>query len=135
MVTRALAGRLPDNRVLSHDLLEGAFARAGLVSDVVLIEDFPSAHTAEVSRRTRWIRGDWQIASWLRRRVPTTTTRARNPLSLLSQWKILDNLRRSVMPLALMALLGVGWARAERSGRRWRSPPRVTSRRPGSCSG
>ena len=106
----ALAGRLPINRVLSHDLLEGGYARSGLVSDVVLVEDFPATHSAEVARRTRWIRGDWQIASWLLGRVPGPTGRVHNPLSQLSKWKILDNLRRSVVPVALLALLLSGWA-------------------------
>ena len=108
-VRRALGGRLPENRVLSHDLLEGAYARAALVSDITLIEDYPSTHAADVARRHRWTRGDWQIASWLRRRVPGAPTPARNPISGLSQWKVLDNLRRSLVPIALMALLVVGW--------------------------
>jgi len=108
-VRGALGGRLPDNRVLSHDLLEGAYARAGLVSDVLLVEDYPATHGADVSRRHRWTRGDWQIASWLRRRVPTSTRRIANPISVLSQWKILDNLRRSLVPIALVILLLVGW--------------------------
>src|SRR5207244_2310103 len=56
----AVKGRFPENRILSHDLLEGAHARSGLVSDVILIEDYPSAYPADVNRRHRWIRGDWQ---------------------------------------------------------------------------
>ena len=67
---RSLGGRLPENRVLSHDLLEGGYARSGLVSDVLLFEDYPSSYPADVSRRSRWIRGDWQIAPWLLPRVP-----------------------------------------------------------------
>ena len=59
------AGRLPENRILSHDLLEGAYGRSGLVSDVMLFEDYPPTYAADVSRRHRWIRGDWQIARWL----------------------------------------------------------------------
>jgi len=106
---QVLDGRFPENRVLSHDLIEGAYARAGLVSDVLLVEDYPTAYAADVSRRSRWIRGDWQIAVWLRRRVPSASKRARNAISLLSQWKVFDNLRRSVVPLALMTLLLVGW--------------------------
>ena len=106
---QALHGRFPENRVLSHDLIEGAYAHAGLVSDVLLVEDYPTSHAADIIRRARWIRGDWQIAVWLRRNVPTATTRARNSISLLSQWKVLDNLRRSVVPIALMTLLVVGW--------------------------
>jgi len=67
---KATAGRLPENRVLSHDLLEGAVARAGLVSDILLFEDYPSSYAADVNRRSRWMRGDWQIAAWLFPRVP-----------------------------------------------------------------
>ncbi len=109
-VREAMGGKFPDNRVLSHDLLEGAYGRAGLVSDVMLFEDYPSAHAADASRRARWIRGDWQIARWLFGRVPGgDTRRIRNPISVLSQWKIFDNLRRSLVPIALLVLLVMGW--------------------------
>ncbi len=114
---RALAGRLPDNRVLSHDLLEGAHARAGLVSDITLFEDLPAAYAADVSRRTRWLRGDWQIAAWLLPRVPGGDgRRVRNPISTLSKWKLLDNLRRSLVPVALVVILGLGWFTAGMAG-------------------
>jgi cyclic beta-1,2-glucan synthetase len=103
-------GRLPPNRILSHDLLEGAHARAALVSDILLFEDYPSSYAGDVSRRHRWIRGDWQITSWLLPRVPDAHGRsASNPLSALSRWKILDNLRRSLVAPALLALLIYGW--------------------------
>ncbi|MCX8517285.1 MAG: cyclic beta 1-2 glucan synthetase, partial [Rhodoferax sp.] len=107
----ALAGRFPDNRILSHDLLEGCYARTGLISDIQLYDDYPTRYDADVRRRTRWIRGDWQIASWLLPHVPGRTARQRqkNPLSQLSQWKILDNLRRSLVALALLLLLLLGW--------------------------
>ena len=108
-VQHALGGRLPDDRVLSHDLLEGAYARSGLVSDVALVEEFPSSHSSDVSRRHRWIRGDWQIMAWLLRRVPGNAGRIANPISRLSQWKVLDNLRRSVLPIAVVTLLVLGW--------------------------
>ncbi|MDR3388785.1 MAG: glucoamylase family protein [Rudaea sp.] len=101
----------PENRILSHDLLEGCYARSGLLSDVELYEDYPSRYGADVARRHRWIRGDWQIAGWLLARVPGANgQRLRNPLSLLSQWKILDNLRRSLVPAALVLLLILGWS-------------------------
>jgi hypothetical protein len=107
---RVLHGRFPENRILSHDLLEGCYARAGLLSDVQLYEDYPSRYSADVSRRHRWIRGDWQIASWLVSRVPGPgRLRQRNPLSNLSQWKIFDNLRRSLVPSALTLMLLLGW--------------------------
>ena len=107
---RALHGRFPENRILSHDLLEGCYARAGLMSDVQLYEDYPSCYSADVSRRHRWIRGDWQIASWLAPYVPGPgKRRQKNPLSILSQWKIFDNLRRSLVPSALTLMLLLGW--------------------------
>ena len=109
-VQEALGGRLPDDRVLSHDLLEGGYARSALISDIMLIEEFPASHAADVARRHRWTRGDWQLLAWLRRRVPARGPRIANPLSNLSQWKILDNLRRSVLPIALVALLAWGWS-------------------------
>ena len=109
---RALSGRFPENRILSHDLLEGCYARAGLLSDVMVYEEYPSRYSADVSRRHRWIRGDWQIARWLLSGVPGPDPDARlqkNPLSGLSQWKIFDNLRRSLVPSALTLLLLLGW--------------------------
>jgi cellobiose phosphorylase len=106
----ALGARLPDNRILSHDLLEGCYARSGLLSDVQLQEDHPSRHAADVSRQERWIRGDWQIAHWLLPWVPCLQGKlVANPLSPLSRGKILDNLRRSLVPSALLLLLLLGW--------------------------
>ena len=104
---RSLGNRFPENRILSHDLLEGCHARAGLVSDVQLYEEYPNLYSADVSRRYRWIRGDWQIAAWLFNRTPANQ---KNPLSTLSRWKILDNLRRSLVSVAMMLLFVIGWA-------------------------
>ena len=105
-----LADRFADNRILSHDLVEGCFARSGLISDVQLFEDYPSRYGSDVSRRHRWIRGDWQLLAWV---LPWTRTpdgkRARNPLSALSRWKMFDNLRRSLVPASLLVLLLMGW--------------------------
>ena len=107
---QALAGRFPENAVLSHDLIESCHARSALVSDVEFYEDHPSRYNAEIARRHRWIRGDWQIARWLLPLVPGAKGRGRaNPLSALSQWKIFDNLRRSLVPSALMLLLLGSW--------------------------
>ena len=107
---RVLGGRFPDNRILSHDLLEGCYARSGLLSDVQLYEEYPSSYSADVSRRHRWIRGDWQIAQWLMPHVPGHEARVqKNPLSMLSRWKIFDNLRRSLTAAALTLLLLLGW--------------------------
>jgi len=106
----SLEGRFPENRILSHDLLEGCYARSGLLSDVQLYEDFPISYSADVSRQYRWIRGDWQIAHWLLPWVPGVTGGARrNPLSALSRWKLADNLRRSLVPAALTLSLVLGW--------------------------
>jgi cyclic beta-1,2-glucan synthetase len=107
---RTLRGRFPENRILSHDLLEGCYVRAGLISDVMLYEEYPSRYNADVSRRHRWIRGDWQLLRWLFPRVPGLGARfQKNPLSALSQWKLFDNLRRSLAPVALTLLLLLGW--------------------------
>jgi cellobiose phosphorylase len=108
---RAVRGRFPENAILSHDLLESLHARSALVSDVELFEEHPSRYSADINRRHRWTRGDWQIAQWLLPRVPGPDARTiDNPLSGLSQWKIFDNLRRSLVPTALMLLLVGGWA-------------------------
>ena len=107
---RAMDGRIPDNKVLSHDLLEACYARSALVSDVELYEEYPSRYNVDIDRRHRWIRGDWQITQWLLPRVPgSDARRIANPLSVLSQWKILDNLRRSLVPIALLCLLLGAW--------------------------
>ena len=107
---QALMGRFPENRILSHDLIEGCYARAGLLSDVQLYEEYPSRYSADVNRRHRWIRGDWQLLRWLLPGDPGPDARfQKNPLSLLSRWKIFDNLRRSLSPLALTLLLLMGW--------------------------
>jgi len=107
---QALNGRFPENRILSHDLLEGCYARAGLLSDVQLYEEYPSRYSADVSRRHRWIRGDWQLLRWVLPGAPGPDGRVQhNPLSGLSRWKIFDNLRRSLTPSALVLLLILGW--------------------------
>ena len=106
----AAHGRFPENRILSHDLIEGCHAHCGFLNDVELIEDHPSRYLADVKRRHRWIRGDWQIAAWLLPWVPHPEgNRTRNPLDRLSRWWILDNLRRSLVPLILFGLLVAGW--------------------------
>lgn len=113
----ALNGQFPDNRILSHDLLEGCYARSGLISDIQLHETAPSHFNADVCRRHRWIRGDWQLLPWLFTHVPVGVNpanreqvhRRRNPISMLSHWKIFDNLRRSLIAVSLMLLLMLGW--------------------------
>lgn len=106
----ALEGRFPENLLLSHDLLEGAFARVGLASDIVLLEDFPSGYDAFTQRQQRWTRGDWQITDWLLPKVPDAHgQRVANALPAIERWKILDNLRRSLIAPAIVLLLIAGW--------------------------
>jgi cellobiose phosphorylase len=107
---RAVAGRFPENTVLSHDLLEACHARSGLVSDVELFEEYPARYNVDMDRRHRWMRGDWQLIPWLLPRVPGANQPAQaNPLSGLSRWKISDNLRRSLVPVALLFFLLGHW--------------------------
>ncbi len=107
----ALSGIFQENRILSHDLLEGCYTRSGLISDVLLYEENPSNYTADVKRHHRWIRGDWQIGAWMLPFVTKSTGRlTSNKLSILSRWKIFDNIRRSLLPVSLVALLVIGWS-------------------------
>lgn len=107
---RALEGRVPDNALLSHDLFEGLFARVALCTDVEVIDDFPSHYLTWIARHHRWVRGDWQLLSWLRPTVPTQRgARVRNVLPAVARWKVADNLRRSLLPIALLILLAAGW--------------------------
>jgi cyclic beta-1,2-glucan synthetase len=107
---KVLYGRFPRNSLLSHDLIEGAYARVGLTTDIIVIEDYPSHYSAYNRRKHRWLRGDWQIVDWLSDRVPDESgARVPNPISLVSRWKILDNLRRSLVEPATFALLLFGW--------------------------
>ncbi|MDH5299002.1 MAG: cyclic beta 1-2 glucan synthetase, partial [Desulfobulbaceae bacterium] len=113
---QAVDNRFPENLILSHDLLEGGYARSALVTDVDLIEEHPASYAMEASRRHRWIRGDWQLAGWLLPRVPgpagvnrAKAKRQPNPLTALSVWKIFDNLRRSLVSPALLGLLTGSW--------------------------
>jgi len=107
---RSLAGRVPDNALLSHDLFEGIHGRVGLVTDVILYEDYPSHYLAYTRRLHRWVRGDWQLLPWLLPRVPCAGGGSMpNDLSVLDRWKIVDNLRRSLLMPALLTLLIAGW--------------------------
>jgi cyclic beta-1,2-glucan synthetase len=107
---RSLEGRVPENALLSHDLFEGSQGRAGLASDIVVYESFPAGYIEYMRRWHRWVRGDWQLVPWLWAQVPGRDgRRIPNRLSLLSRWKIFDNLRRSLVPVALVALAAAGW--------------------------
>ncbi len=106
----SLANRVPENSLLSHDLFESLFTRAALVTDIELLDGYPASYVAYAKRQHRWTRGDWQIARWL---LPTVTDaqgkRTRNPLPLISRWKILDNLRRSLVAPSLFLWLLASW--------------------------
>ncbi|HEY3333031.1 MAG TPA: glucoamylase family protein [Capsulimonadaceae bacterium] len=104
-----LTGRFPDSHLLSHDLIESTFVRAGLASDVELFDNFPADYISFSGRQHRWIRGDWQIADWLFPITPTHGGHERNALSALSRWKIFDNLRRSLIPLVGFLGLVLAW--------------------------
>ena len=102
--------RFPRNALLSHDLIEGAYTRAGLATDVELIDDYPSHYSAYIRRKHRWVRGDWQIVQWMFSRVPEESGRwGPNPISVISRWKIFDNLRRSLVEPLTFILFVAGW--------------------------
>jgi len=102
--------RFPRNSLLSHDLIEGAYARAGLATDIEVIDDYPSHYSAYNRRKHRWVRGDWQITQWLFGKVPDESGRyVTNPISAISRWKIFDNLRRSLVEPITFFLLVSGW--------------------------
>ena len=104
-----LDGRFPDNAILSHDLLEGSYLRAGLLGEVEWTDGCPWQVYSYFARLHRWIRGDWQLLPWLGRRVPNGHGgKEANPLTPLARWKILDNLRRSLAPVSTLLALVLG---------------------------
>jgi hypothetical protein len=107
----SVGDRFPENALLSHDLIEGEHARVGLVTEVELIDDYPGSYDAYSKRKHRWMRGDWQLLPWLSSRVPDAAgSTVPNPLSLISRWKIADNLRRSAIELSAVGMLVYGWS-------------------------
>jgi len=120
VVHRVLEHRFPRNLLLSHDLIEGAYVRTGLVTDIEAIDDYPSHYSAHTRRRHRWIRGDWQILRWLFSPVPDERGRmVTNPISVISRWNILDNLRRSLVEPLTFLLLVLGWLVLPGGARYW----------------
>jgi len=112
-----LANRIPENALLSHDLFEGIQARVALVSDIFFLEEYPARYLAYTRRLHRWIRGDWQLLPWLLPRIPTDRPHETlpNTFSMLDRWKILDNLRRSLVTPALLVLMITAWLGLSRS--------------------
>ena len=107
---RSLHDKIPENHLLSHDLFEGMQGRCGLVTDIVLFEDYPPHYLVYINRLHRWVRGDWQLLPWLANQVPHRTQgKARNTLTLIERWKVLDNMRRSLVPMGVLVLLFSGW--------------------------
>lgn len=106
-----LNGRFPPNTVLSHDLLESTYLRTAVLTDIELFDDYPTTYFNYIKRNHRWIRGDWQILEWLFPKVPSKNKneKHRNPVNIVSKWKIFDNLRRSLNPSALLIFLLLGW--------------------------
>jgi cyclic beta-1,2-glucan synthetase len=105
----SVEGRLPSDRILSHDLIEGVLGRAGLVTDVVVYEDYPAHYLGHSRRLHRWIRGDWQLLPWIGPLVPTAEGWQRNRLDVLARWKLLDNLRRSLVAPSVLGLAIFAW--------------------------
>ena len=105
--------RFPENTILSHDLVEGLFARTALATDIEVVEEFPNRYDIARSRDHRWVRGDWQLLPWLisgtSAFLPSRSNNDRNKLSILGRWKLFDNLRRSLTPISIIAALGAGW--------------------------
>jgi cyclic beta-1,2-glucan synthetase len=116
----ALDGQIPESSVLSHDLLEGILTRSGLVSDIEVVEEFPSRYDVSAARQHRWVRGDWQLLPWIFgyvRKAPDGAPKTK--LLLMGRWKLIDNLRRSLSaPAALLALL-VGWFQSAATAEIW----------------
>ena len=116
----ALAARIPADRLLSHDLFEGIFARAGLVSDVEVVEEFPSRYDIAAARQHRWARGDWQLLPWIfGRKRPTKDGPGSSALPAIGRWKMIDNLRRSLLAPATYIALLAGWILPPASARSW----------------
>ena len=117
---KSLAGRISDNTVLSHDLLEGLFARAAVASDVEVVEPSPDRYDVVAAREHRWARGDWQLLPWLRPALGVAAPeRAALRVSALGRWKLIDNLRRTLVPLSTLAALVAGWLLPSPYGALW----------------
>ena len=104
----SLGARIPPNTVLSHDLLEGIFARAGLASDIEVVEEYPSEYQVAAARQQRWVRGDWQLLPWIFGNGPSQS-KNRTRIPLCGRWRLIDNLRRSLVPPTTLLAILLGW--------------------------
>ncbi|WP_236617245.1 GH36-type glycosyl hydrolase domain-containing protein [Thermoanaerobacter kivui] len=115
-----LKDTIPDNSILSHDLLEGSFVRTGLVTDIELIDGYPAKYNSYIMRLHRWVRGDWQLLPYLNYKIKNRRGEViKNPLSVVTKWKIFDNLRRSLVTVALMLMIFLGFSILPGSGFLW----------------
>ncbi|HVU00704.1 MAG TPA: glucoamylase family protein [Polyangiaceae bacterium] len=110
---QALSGRVPENRLLSHDLFEGVFARAALATDVEVLDDQPSTYAAVAARQHRWIRGDLQLVPWLLPTVPTRSGKRPSDVPWLGRYKLADNVRRAMVAPSTVALAAFGFFSGE----------------------
>ncbi|MCM2310227.1 MAG: protein ndvB [Steroidobacteraceae bacterium] len=115
----ALAERVPENTLLSHDLFEGIFARAGLASDIEFVDEYPARYDVAAARAHRWARGDWQLLPWVLGRGASGVERYRGAIPLLGRWKMVDNLRRTLLAPASVLTLVAGWTLPPRSAAIW----------------
>ena len=106
----ALAGKIPESAMLSHDLFEGVFARAALVTDIEVVEEYPERYGVAAARQHRWVRGDWQLLPWMLAWRSTAPLGSKGGIPALGLWKMTDNLRRSLTPIAVLLGLFLGWA-------------------------
>lgn len=95
---QVLKEAIPEDTVLSHDLLEGLYLKCGLATDIFLFDSYPSSYQSYMTRQSRWVRGDWQLLQWLKKKIINKNKHVvTNPLGELDKFKILDNLRRSLL--------------------------------------
>ncbi len=107
---RSIAGKVPNNALLSHDLFEGLQGRAALVTDIIFFEEYPPNYASQIQRKHRWVRGDWQLLPWLFPKVPAAANKKiKNTFDAIDLWKIFDNLRRSLLEPAFLAAFVLGW--------------------------